>query len=62
MVNNLSVLSEAVIPILVMLSKFLDYFVSGDVMTLQGNLIVGAAAQITENIAKFLAVLSEVLY
>lgn len=59
--NEVSVLGDVCVPILVLTSHFLDYFVAGNVLTVRGNLLMGATAQIVESVAQFLASLSTLL-
>jgi hypothetical protein len=51
--NQTSILSDAVAPILAMLSHILDYFVAGNELTARGNFIAGSLTDIARSIAEF---------
>ena len=56
MVNQLSAfsdLSNTLVPILVMVSKLLDYFVMGNELTTRGNILAGSITDIMRSIANF---------
>lgn len=50
--NQISILSDTVVPILALLSHFLDYFVAGNDLNGRGNVIAASITDIARSIAE----------
>jgi len=51
--STFSDLSNTLVPILALVSKFLDYFVVGNELTAKGNVLAGSITDIVRSIADF---------
>ena len=61
MVVHLSILSDILVPILVLISGLLDFFVTGTTLTFRGNILLGATGQAIENVVQIAAQVSHLL-